>query len=216
MKRIADESIDFIVTDPPYLINYKTNRRKDKKHDFCTPIANDTNEVMIVDYIAECHRILKPDSAIMIFCNADKIDFFKHEIEKHFKLKNIIIWLKNNHTAGDLEAQLGKQYEMIILANKGRKRFNGKRLTDVWAFNRVVGNSQLHQNQKPVELIERAIKMFSNECDTVFDGFMGSGTTAIACMRTNRNFIGFELDENYFKIANERIQAERSFLSQKE
>ena len=63
----------------------------------------------------------------------------------------------------------------------------------------------MHQNQKPIELIERCVTKHSNEGDVVFDGFMGSGTTAIACINTNRNYIGFELDEGYYKASIERI-----------
>lgn len=207
MRNMEAKSVDLIVTDPPYLINYKTNHRKDKAHDFCSPIANDSNPQLIIDYIAECHRILRDDSAMLMFCSPDKIDFFKAECERLFKIKNIIIWVKNNHTAGDLEAQLGKQYEMIILANKGRRKFNGKRLTDVWHFDRVVGKNQLHQNQKPLDLIKRTIEMFSNEGDVVFDGFMGSGTTAVAARELNRNFIGFELNTSYYEQSLQRLYA---------
>lgn len=207
MKQIPDESIDLIVTDPPYLINYETNRRKNKHHDFCSPILNDNNCEFIHNYINECYRILKKDKAMYMFCNCDNVDYFKQEIQKKdFKIKNIIIWKKNNWTAGDLKAQFGKQYEMIFLANKGRCEFNGKRLTDVWEFNRVCGKKQFHQNQKPVELLEQCIIKHSNENDIVFDGCMGSGSVGIACKNTNRNFIGIELDEKYFNIAKERIE----------
>jgi site-specific DNA-methyltransferase (adenine-specific) len=65
---------------------------------------------------------------------------------------------------------------------------------------------QVHPTQKPVELIEWLIKSYSNEGDTILDNCIGSGTTAIACMNTGRNFIGFETDVNYFNIANERIK----------
>ena len=205
MKWMADSSVDLIVTDPPYLINYRTNRRKNKEHPFCTSIKNDDNPELVKKYLKECYRVLKNDSALYVFCSCDTVDFFKIEIEKYFTIKNIIIWVKNNHTAGDLQAQFGKKYEMIILANKGRKRFNGKRLTDVWFFDRVAGKKQLHQNQKPIELIERCILKHSNENDLVFDGFMGSGTTALAAMETGRNFIGFEIDKNFFDIAQGRI-----------
>ena len=205
MKRIPDGSVDLIVTDPPYLISYKTNYRKNKYHKFTKEIANDNNPIVISKYIEECYRILKNDSAMYMFCNFDKVDFFKQELEKYFKVKNMIVWVKNNHTAGDLKAQFGKKYELVFLVNKGRALFNGKRLTDVWEFDRVSGNSQLHQNQKPLELIERCITKHSNVGDVVFDGFMGSGTTAIASMKTGRNYIGFELDKGYFDIANERI-----------
>ena len=208
MKRIPDGSVDLIVTDPPYLISYKTNYRKNKGHKFTKEIANDNNPDIIAGYIKECHRILKNDSAMYVFCSFDKVDFFKQELEKYFKVKNMIVWVKNNHTAGDLKAQFGKKYELVFLVNKGRALFNGKRLTDVWEFDRVSGNSQLHQNQKPLELIEQCINKHSNDGDIVFDGFMGSGTTAIASMRTGRNYIGFELDEEYYKVAEQRIEEE--------
>ena len=186
MKEIPNKSVDLIVTDPPYLINYKTNRRKDKKHEFCSVIENDNNFEMISNYIKECYRIIKDNSAMYMFCNCDKVDYFKQELEKaKFKIKNMIIWVKNNWTAGDLYAQFGKQYEIVFLVNKGRKKFNGKRITDIWNFNRVSGKSQFHQNQKPTELLEQCIIKHSNENDTIFDGFMGSGTTGVACRNLN-------------------------------
>jgi site-specific DNA-methyltransferase (adenine-specific) len=205
MKLIEDKSIDLIVTDPPYLINYKTNYRKDKTHDFCSTIQNDNNPETISAYIKECCRIMKDNTAMYMFCNCDKVDFFKHELSKYFKIKNMIIWVKNNWSAGDLTAQFGKQYEIIFLVNKGRVLFNGNRITDVWNFNRVSGKQQLHQNQKPLDLITQCIEKHSKENDLVFDGFMGSGTTAIAAINTNRNYIGFELDKQYYNIAQERI-----------
>jgi site-specific DNA-methyltransferase (adenine-specific) len=206
MKTINDGTIDLIVTDPPYLINYKTNRRKDKEHDFCSVIKNDNNPKLISDYIKECYRIMKDNTAMYMFCNCDKVDYFKQELENSgFKIKNMIIWVKNNWTAGDLQAQFGKQYEIIFLVNKGRCLFNGKRITDIWNFDKVVGKNQLHQNQKPIDLLEQCILKHSKENDIIFDGFMGSGSTGVACIKLNRNFIGIELDEHYFEIAKERI-----------
>jgi len=199
MKRIKNGSVDLVVTDPPYLIKYKTNYRKDKSHKFCNEILNDDNEEMIKNYIKECYRIMKDDTAMYMFCNLDKVEFFKAELSKYFKIKNMIIWVKNNWTAGDLKAGFGKQYEIIFLVNKGRKLFNGKRITDVWQFSRVAGKQQIHQNQKPIDLIENCILKHSDEQRIVFDGFMGGGTTAIACLNTNRNYIGFELDNEYYQ-----------------
>ena len=207
MKQIENESIDLIVTDPPYLIKYKTNRRKNKNHDFCSEILNDDNEQLIIDYIRECYRILKNNTAMYMFCNCDKVDFFKQELENAgFKIKNMIIWVKNNWTAGDLKAQFGKQYEIIFLVNKGRKCFNGKRITDIWMFDKISGKKQLHQNQKPVDLLKQCILKHSDENDIIFDGFMGSGSTGVACIKTGRKFIGVELDKKYFEIAKERIE----------
>jgi site-specific DNA-methyltransferase (adenine-specific) len=207
MKDIPDESIDLVLIDPPYLMSYKTNRRKDKNHDFCNEILGDNDKDLINNIFPELFRVLKNNSALYIFCNSNKIDFFKIIVEKYFKLKNIIVWVKNNWTAGDLKAAYGKQYEFIILANKGRKLLNGKRLTDVWSgFKKVSGNNQLHQNQKPVALLEQCIIKHSNENQVVLDCFSGSGSTGIACLNTNRKFIGIEKDEKYFEIAKNRIE----------
>ncbi|WP_210123978.1 MULTISPECIES: site-specific DNA-methyltransferase [unclassified Staphylococcus] len=205
MKRIPDKSIDLIVTDPPYLVNYKTGYRKDKTHRFNKVILNDDNEQLIIEYINECYRILKNNSAMYMFCSSDKVDFFKQQLENKFKIKNMIIWIKNNHTAGDLKGAFGRKYEIIFLVVKGVKHFNGKRLTDVWEFDRVSGKKQLHQNQKPLDLIKQCIEKHSDDGGLVFDGFVGSGTTAIACKELNRNYIGFELDKDYYDIAIERI-----------
>ena len=213
MKHMPDESIDLIVTDPPYLINYKTSYRKDKAHKFSSYIENDDNPDIISQYIKECHRIMKPDTAMYMFCSFDKVEFFKVELEKYFKVKNMIVWVKNNHTAGDLEAQFGKQYELVFLVNKGRSIINGKRLTDVWNFKRVPSDSLIHQNQKPLALIEQCILKHSQEGDTVFDGFMGSGTTAEACINTNRNYLGFELDKDYYNVAQKRLEYRNSLIS---
>ena len=206
MKRIPDGCVDLIVTDPPYLMNYKTGRRKDKTHRFNDVILNDDNEQLITDYVKECYRIMKDDTAMYLFCSSHKVDFFKKELEKVFSIKNMIIWVKNNHTAGDLESAFGRKYEIVFLVNKGQRKFNGERLTDIWEFPKVSSDGQLHQNQKPIELIKRCIEKHSNVGDVVFDGFMGSGTTAAAALDTNRNYIGFELDEYYFNVAEKRLK----------
>lgn len=171
MRRMTDESVDLIVSDPPYLINYATGHRQDKAHDFCTPIQNDSNPELIQKYVEECYRILKPNCAFYMFCSAKTQDFFKTAAQNaHFTVKNAIVWVKSEWTMGDLKAQFGQQYEVLLLLNKGRAPFNGKRLGDV-----------------------------------VFDGFMGSGTTAVAAARMNRHFIGFEIEPRYFWIIHNRL-----------
>ena len=214
MMKLADDGVkvDMICTDPPYLINYDTRRRKDKTHDFCKPIANDTNFELIKDIMPLLFELLNQGGAIYMFCNANHIDYFKQQIEQHFTLKNILIWVKNNWSAGDLKGAYAKQTEFILYAVKGRHVLNGARDTDTLYYNRVVGNMQLHQNQKPVDLCEYLINKSSNENDTVLDCFMGSGTTGVACLQTNRNFIGIELEEKYYNIAKERCSNYQSKL----
>ena len=203
MKRISDGSVDLIVTDPPYLINYS---RHVKGHRFENKILNDNNPELISKYIKECYRILKNNSAMYMFTSHKTVDFFKQELENTgFNVKNMIIWDKQRQGMGDTSTVFGFQYELIFFVSKGQPKIRGKRLSDIWSFPKVVGRNQVHQNQKPIELIERCVTKHSNEGDVVFDGFVGSGTTAIACINTNRNYIGFELDEGYYKASIERI-----------
>lgn len=82
-------------------------------------------------------------------------------------------------------------------------------------FARDGRNKRVHPTQKPVALLEYLIKTYSNECDVVLDNCMGSGSTGVACVNTNRNFIGIEKDENYFKVAEQRINEAISINNQK-
>lgn len=184
--------------------------RHDSKSRFSKKIANDennpVNEGMIKEYLQECFRIMKDNTAIYCFCNYKKIDFFKQQIEKAgFNLKNIIIWDKRRNGMGDLATTYGYSYEFIIFASKGQPKIRGKRISDVWQFARVNPKEQMHQNQKPINLLKQAIEKSSDENAVVFDGFMGSGSTGVACVNTGRNFIGIELDPGYFDIATKRI-----------
>ena len=200
MKDIPDGSVDLVLTDPPYGMAFKSNYRKEKYNE----IQNDKSLEWLERYISECYRVLKNNSAIYCFCSWHNVDVFKQAIEKKFKIKNILIWEKNNTSMGDLKASYAPKYEMIIFAHKGRKLLNGFRYADIIKANRT-GN-KLHPTEKPVDLLELFIKNSSDENAVVFDGFMGSGSTGVACMNTNRNFIGIELDECYFNIAKKRIE----------
>ena len=214
MQKLIDNGVrvDMILTDPPYLMNYHTGRIKDKTHDFRTPIANDTNFELIADVVPLLYRLLKMGGGFYMFCNSNHVDYFKQQIEKYFDFKNILVWIKNNHTAGDLTGAYGKKTEFIIYASKGKHILNGNRDVDTLYYNRIVGNEQLHQNQKPIDLLEFLIGKSSNFGETVLDCFMGSGSTGVACLQTNRNFIGIELDENYYNIAKERCKNYQSKL----
>lgn len=206
---------DCVITDPPYLINYQTRRRQNLQDKFCKPIANDDNPQLIVDLIPLLYDVMKDNTPLYMFCNSDKVDFFKQQIETRFTIKNIIVWDKGNHTAGDLGAQYGKRYEFIIYANKGRAPFNPDvpRYDDVWAFPRVTGAEQIHQNQKPIPLLMRIVKQHTKPHDIILDPFMGSCSTAVAAHKLQRDFIGFEIDKDEYNAGVKRLNAERAQVS---
>ena len=192
--------VDCIITDPPYLIEYESNRRKDKTHKFCKPILNDNNPQLIIDIMPLLYDVLKDNAPMYMFCGSDKVDFFKQQVERYFTVKNIIVWDKGNHTAGDLEAQYGKRYEFIIYANKGRAPFMDgmPRYDDIWRYARVSGGGQIHQSQKPTDLLSRIIQQHTRERELILDPFMGSFATAVAAYKLQRDFIGFEIDDDYY------------------
>lgn len=200
MKDIPDGSVDLILTDPPYGMDFQSNRRKEAY----AKIKNDICLGWLGEFMDLCLRVLKDDTAIYMFCSWHNIDIFKSEFQKRFKLKNIIVWCKNNHGSGDLKAAYAPRYEFILYGHKGRRLFEDKRYEDVLFFNKT-GNKN-HPTEKPTDLLELFVCNSSKIESVVLDPFMGSGSTGVACVNTGRNFIGIELDKNYFDIAKKRIE----------
>lgn len=192
--------VDAVISDPPYGMDFKSNYRKEKYE----KISNDDDLSFLDEYFQKCDKLLKDDTHIYCFCSWHHIDKFKIAFEKYFTLKNIIVWEKNNTSMGDLEGSYAPKHEFILFGHKGRRLRNGKRLPDVIQAKRT-GN-KFHPTQKPVDLLEIFIKQSTNANDLVLDPFMGSGSTGVACMNTNRRFIGIELNEKYFNITKERLE----------
>lgn len=206
MKLLPDKCIDLIVTDPPYGMQYQSSWRTDK-FDF---IALDNNLEWVDGLLQQAFRVLKEDSHIYLFCNEYSIAALrKGLIEKGFKTKRMLVWVKNNHTSGDLEGDFGNKTEYILFAHKGRKELNGNRDTNVLLFDRV--SDLKHPTQKPEDLMSYLISKSSQRGDLALDPFMGSWTTARACKDLGRNFIGFELEEKYCRVGEKRLRQEVLF-----
>lgn len=204
MKSIPDDSIDMILTDPPYGIKYSSNRRV--KTEKFAMLKNDDNDERLSAY-SEFARILKNDSVAIIFASWKNVTADVLELQKYFDIKNVIVWFKGGGGTGDLKHTLSTDYELALVCHKGKCRLRGKREGSVWTFGKVSANKLLHPTQKPIDLLAHAIEKYSDKNDTVFDPFMGSGSTGVAAISLERNFIGIELDDEYFKIAKRRIDA---------
>ena len=214
MRNMPAECIDEVVTDPPYLVGYKTHHRPDDEHRFCREILNDNNPELIRQYFVECYRIAKPNTALYSFCDIDTMAYFRECIEAAgYAVKNTIVWSKGGGGMGDLERTFAPDYEILLFAIKGDIKLQGKRCGSVWDFPKVPSGQLIHQNQKPVGLIMRAIEYHSKEGDVIFDGFIGGGTTAVAARKLRRQYIGFELDGGYYKVAVERVEKEFAQMS---
>ena len=199
LKLIPDNSIDLVLTDPPYGVEYYSGWYvKENPHD---KIINDDKFFCPTETL---WNKLKPTGGAFIF--------YSHKVPlEDPRIKNRIIWVKNNWSAGDLNGDFGNQYECIAFMPKENFKLRYYRYSNVWNFDRVSSDKLLHPTQKPLDLIRRIILCSTDVGDTVLDPFMGSGTTAVACKQLRRNFIGFELSQKYVDIANKRLSQETIF-----
>lgn len=212
MQNLPDKSIDLIVTDPPYKIitgGDSNGANSERPKGILSGNRELMNNIPSFDsWLKECFRVLKDKSHAYFMVNSTNLLTLGNEIEKvGFKIHNILVWEKNNCTPSQFYM---KNCEYIYFCRKGSAKYinNIGSSKTVHTFKNIVGN-KLHPTQKPTELMEFYIENSSNEGDLVLDPFMGSGSTAIACLNTNRRFIGIEMDESYFNIAKDRILKEQ-------
>ena len=205
MKQLPDKCIDLVLTDPPFGIKFQSGHRI-QKHE---KIANDDNLGWLPEWVEQTKRTCKDDAFLFIFCSWHFVDVFKSELEKHLKVKNILIWQKNNTGMGDLAGDFAPQYEMILFCNLGGKPLIGRRDSNILNFART--QNELHPTQKPQDLIGYlATKVIKT--GIVLDCFSGSGTTALACHDLGLNFICIEKDADYHAASVERLEQHKRQL----
>jgi len=203
MNNIPDGSIDMILTDPRYGMDYQSNRRTVQKK--FSKFSNDKDLGWLDNFIEDCFRVLKDNTAIYMFCSWHNIDIFKQSLERHFKLKNIIVWEKNNHGSGDLKGAYAPKHEFVLYAHKGRSLFREKRIPDVMKFDKIHSSKLLHPTEKNIDMLSVFVKNNSDEGQTILDPFAGSGTTGVACQNLNRNYILIEKEPEYIEIIKQRL-----------
>ena len=208
MKSIPDESVDLCVSDIPYKL---TGGGKGDGINSKRPkgILVNNSQLMSVpkfkDWLPELYRVMKLGSHIYLMCNFKNLmDLMNQTDEVGFKHINLLVWEKNNCTPSQFYM---KNCEYVLFLRKGSSKYinNIGESKTVHKFNNIIGN-KVHPTEKPVDLMTFYVENSSNIGDTVLDMFMGSGSTGVACVNTNRNFIGIELDDNYFDIAEKRIK----------
>ena len=213
LKNIPNESIDLIVTDPPYPTTSRGNAgnsggmlQKDinKKGKVFT-----YNNINCKEYAPEFYRLLKDSSHCYVMTNhINLIDMLNTFTDVGFHFIKSLIWNKGNKIMGQYYMS---QYEYILFFRKGKgKKINNCGTSDILSIpnkkTKDKDGKNIHDTEKPIELMEVLVNNSSQENELVLDPFMGVGSTGLACIKNNRNFIGIEIDENYFNIAKERIE----------
>ena len=206
MKEIPDGSVDLIVADPPYTM---TKRGKSCRPNWMPDNMGESvfpyNIPNVSEWFSECYRILKDGTHFYTFTNTNDIHKYLEAGKKSgFKFHNLITMIKNT---GMPNRWYMKNCEIILFFRKGAaKPINDVTSRDWYKVEIPTKNTgKLHITQKPLDIVQKLVTNSSNSFDVVLDPFMGSGTTGVACVNTNRNFIGIELDENYYSIATNRI-----------
>ena len=218
LRAVPDNSVDCIITDPPYFLsmghagsntNATTKGRSDMLNSnrafndlaICTPFYK--------ALFAEYARVLKDSGSFYFFTDWRGYAYYFPLINAALPVRNLICWDKKSGPGSFYSFA----HEFVIFGTYLSKTKGGVG-SNVWrmaAFSsgaKKTNGDKVHPTQKPIEVIEKMITDSTEPGGVVLDTFMGSGTTAVACLRTGRSFIGFELDEGYHAIAQQRIADE--------
>ena len=213
MKGIPDKSIDLIVTDPPYKIDTSgagLYKQEDKQYIKELNFMKDGFSEEVLD---ELCRVMKKIN-IYFFCSQKQIIFLIDYFVKKKKCNwNLLTWHKTNPIPACGNKYLTDTEFILFFREKGVKVYGSyetKSTYYVTPLNQSDKKKYGHPTVKPLEIVKNLIVNSSKENDIVLDPFLGSGTTAVACINTGRHYIGFELDQRYYDIACKRLQANRS------
>lgn len=213
IKNMPDMCIDLIVTDPPYKLTSRggsgTMGGYWKEEKAKKGVIFDNNSISCKEYLPEFYRILKEKSILYLMCNNTNLqEMINVATQTGFKFVKSLIWEKGNKICGRYYMNC---FEYILLFRKGGdKPIKNCGTPDILKVpikkQKGINGKNLHDTEKPVELMKILIENSSDENDIILDPFMGIGSTGIASKELKRTFIGIEINEHYFNIARKRIE----------
>lgn len=215
LENIPNNSIDLVVTDPPYKVCAGGGSSKNSKKVCSGILSHDNklarqgklfqhNDIKFSQWLPLVYDKLKDNTHCYIFINGKNLAELQTEAEKvGFKYQQLIVWDKGNATPTHYYMNA---VEYILMLRKGTARnINNMGTKNILRIPNIIGN-KLHPTEKPQSLMDILITNSSNKDDVVLDLFMGSGSSGVACLESGRKFIGCEIDKKYYDIAKERIE----------
>ena len=201
METMDSDSVDLVITDPPYIVPATTHDSwSDKYHRSVADLS--VLEQHFRNYFHALKRIAKPDATYYTFCNADSYPVFYRASMETTRLSRALVWCKPTVLLGHTWRH---QHELILWNSRERTRPIQTSDGDLLMHAPPPGNTRLHPVQKPLMLLRQLISKHQN-AKVVFDPFCGSGSTLVAAHQLGRQYIGIELDEKYHAIATRRLQ----------
>jgi site-specific DNA-methyltransferase (adenine-specific) len=213
LRRMADESVDLVLTDPPYGIAYRPSRMVRKPgHPWRRMIGDERfDEQLYRDWLAQAYRVLRPDRHLYVFCADRHLGSLRRLVaEAGFRVKRSMVWEKPNWTLGDCRGDYGHQTEFIVFAHKGRRELFPPRQGNVLHFARVAAHRMQHPTEKPIPLLRLLIRKRAPPNGIVLDPFAGSGSTGKAAQLEQRSSVQIEADATHAQTAKQRLIATAS------
>lgn len=212
--QLSQLSVDLILTDPPYGVSrthqlgFSNMGRAGMNYGEWDYNFNQT------EWINLCAPLVRDGGSVIIFNDWKNLSYLVEALTANgFCIKDLIRWEKTNPMPRNVNSRYVMDCEVALWAVKGKKKWTFNKPAEVPYLRPVFrssvllgGNKRIHPTQKSVEVFADLIRIHSNPGDIVFDPFSGSGTTAVACQRLQRRFIGCEIDKNYYDKAVQRLQ----------
>jgi DNA modification methylase len=195
LKTLPTESVDLVVTDPPYFVRYRDRMGR--------TIANDAHPASVVGAFVDLYRVLKPNTFCISFYGWNRVDaLFRVWRRAGFRPVGHLVWHKGYASS---TGYLRTRHEQAYLLAKGQPAKPAEPLDDVrpWVYS---GNVR-HPTEKSVSVLQPLIESFSKRGDLVLDPFAGSGSTLVAAARVGRRYLGIELESRYCELIRERLEA---------
>lgn len=196
IAQMPNEYLDLVIVDPPYGdgIGYGRNGKE---------ILNNEDEAINYRFLDAILPKMKQDTSLYLFSNHKFCFQIKeYAIANGYNYRMLCVLVKNNIGMG---YGFRNQYEVCLVLEKGKAKYNCKDVSNVWKMKHIQHDNNSHPHQKDYDIIRKIILHSSNEGDLIFDGFMGSFSTAIACHKEKRNFIGAELDEKWHALGQRKL-----------
>ena len=224
LKTLDKDSVDLILTDPPYEISKPSGYISSLTKPDGSPQSKNTIRRFAVDldfgewdkqnlnllpFLQEMYRVLKPSGTLIMFYDIWKLETLKNMMEdSKFKQIRYIEWLKTNPVPLNSKTNyLTNAREVALTAvKKSKPTFKGQYHNGTYQYPIYQGKDRIHPTQKSLKLFEELVERHSNEGDLIVDCFLGSGTTAVAALNKKRNFIGCELDNGAYIKMRERVE----------
>lgn len=204
VRSVPDGSVRLLLTDPPYGMEYRSNRRwASEAPDEILNDGADEAFGLIEDVLGKAVPKLQDDAHVLVFCSWRGEPRVRQVLEAvGLSVKGSLVWVKEEHSAGDVRGGFAPRHERIVHAVKGNPEVSPRR-ADVFQVPRA--RRDLHPAEKPVELLRQLIECTTREGDLVLDPFAGVASTLVAALEIDRQFAGFELDAEYYERGRERL-----------